>query len=258
MRMRIDPPVTDLQQQGAFHVAHMSLRHQNEIIDSGPCRAAVKKTAEQLAAQALLDVVSTRDVAGEVVHVSEDDNIRLQSNNPKGTLLEWCAKQKIPPPSFEQGASPAGYRVRGQLSLNAGQDIFTPWYVAKKLKMGEQAAAERILWQLPDEPITAQCDSPISPQIQEQPLPQPAEGPGAAMVLNELRQVGILQDIGYEVLDQTGPSHQPTFSVIAWATTLEGHTHSSQPVQASSKKSGQRLAADRLLDLLVAAGITRR
>ena len=58
MRMRIDPPVTDMQPQGAFYEANMSLCHDGRTLESGPFRAASKKTAEQLAAQALLDMVS--------------------------------------------------------------------------------------------------------------------------------------------------------------------------------------------------------
>ncbi len=58
MRMRIDPPVTDMQQHGAFYEAKMSLCRDGRTLESGPFRAASKKTAEQLAAQALLDMVS--------------------------------------------------------------------------------------------------------------------------------------------------------------------------------------------------------
>jgi dsRNA-specific ribonuclease len=78
------------------------------------------------------------------------------------------------------------------------------------------------------------------------------------MVLNELCQVGLLQAVGYDVLDQTGPSHQPTFAIVAWAQTSAGDMIRAEPVHAPSKKSGQREAADRLLDLLVANGLTRR
>ena len=135
MRMRIEPPVTDLQQQGAFHVATMSVRHAGETLDSGPCHAASKKTAEQQAAQTLLDMIASRDRADEVVQVTPEDSVRLQSSNPKGRLLEWCAQHKMPAPHFQQDASPAGYRVRGRLSLGTGDDIVTPWYDAPKLKL---------------------------------------------------------------------------------------------------------------------------
>jgi dsRNA-specific ribonuclease len=78
------------------------------------------------------------------------------------------------------------------------------------------------------------------------------------MVLNELKQVGILQSFGYEVASQDGPSHQPVFSIVGWATTPDGRTWRTAPVCASSKKLGQRSAAESLLDVLVEQGITRR
>ena len=102
--------------------------------------------------------------------------------------------------------------------------------------------------------LAAQPQSRAAPQTSV-PLGAQVDSAGRnpAMALNELCQAGILQATGYEVLDQTGPSHQPTFSVVAWATTPEGTTFRTDPIQPPSKKSGQRLAADQLFDLLVAA-----
>ena len=59
-RWRIDPPVTDIRPQGAFYEARMSLSYGGQTLDSGPFRAASKKAAEQLAAQALLGLASLR------------------------------------------------------------------------------------------------------------------------------------------------------------------------------------------------------
>jgi Cft2 family RNA processing exonuclease len=257
-RMRIDPPVADIQQQGAFYIATMSVCYAGETFDSGPCRAASKKTAEQQTAQSLLDMIFPCDRADEVVRVTQEDAVRLQSSNPKGTLLEWCAKYRIPAPHYQQDASPAGYRVRGRLSLDTGKNFVTPWYDAPKLKLSEQAAAEAILQQLSNEPVAPQPRSDAVQQTSEQSASQAASGRNSAMALNELCQVGVLQATGYEVPDQIGPSHQPTFSVIAWATTPEGETIRTEPILAPSKKAGQRLAADQLLDLLVAAGLSRK
>jgi Cft2 family RNA processing exonuclease/dsRNA-specific ribonuclease len=258
MRMRIDAPVTDIQQEGAYHVARMSMFYEDQTLDSGPCRAASKKTAEQQAAQRLLDMVAPRDDATAATPVTEEDSARLQADNPKGKLLEWCAKHKTSPPDFQQGPSPTGYRVRGLLRLDTGEELHTPWYVAAKLKMAEQATAEAIYRQLPNR-STEQPPSTTAPvQGDVQSTPQADGGRNAAMVLNELTHAGLLQATGYEFLDQTGPTHQPTFTLIAWATTPEGRTMRTEPIHAPSKKTGQRTAATRLLDLLVGAGITRR
>ena len=250
-RMRIDPPQTEVQPRGAFYEANMSLCHENRTLTSGPCQASSKKSAEQLAARALLEIMSTTADQQQVLQVTEDDVSRLQSENPKGRLLEWCAKEKVALPQFEQEAVPGGFRIRGILSPDAEETIATAWYGAAKLKAGEQAAAEAILEILQGRQTVTQQQSPSENAPQS-----PAGNRNAAMRLNELTQAGILQATGYEVLDQSGPSHQPTFAVVAWATTPAGQTWRTEPVCASSKKSAQRAAADQLLDLLAQEGMT--
>jgi len=258
MRMRIEPPLVAIESEGAFYVATMTLQYAGEALASGPCHAASRKTAEQQAAQRLLDLIAARDCADEVVAVTQEDGARLQANNPKGRLLEWCAQHQVPAPHYQQDASTAGYRVRGRLALAGGPDLVTPWFDAPKLKLGEQAAAESMLRNLPAVPDAAAAAA-VAPTAQPAtPTPTPDAGPNAAMALNELCQVGVLQTIGYEVVDQSGPSHQPTFVVVAWAMTPDGGTLRTDPVPAPSKKAAQRLAADRLLDRLVAAGLSRR
>jgi Cft2 family RNA processing exonuclease/dsRNA-specific ribonuclease len=252
MRMRIDPPQTETGSQGPFYRANMSLRCQGETVASGPQQAASKKAAEQLAAQVLLELVSHRVSGVDVVPVGEEDLSRLQSANPKGRLLEQCAKKRWPAPQFEQHANPQGYQVRAVLDRDDEQRAFSAWYLAATLKAAEQAAAEAMLKILGSGPDS--CQGGVPPKEPE----QQGCGLNAAMVLNELKQVGILQSFGYEVTDQDGPSHQPVFSIVARATTPDGRTWRTAPVCASSKKSGQRSAAENLLDLLVEHGVTRR
>ncbi len=134
----------------------------------------------------------------------------------------------------------------------------TAWYVAPKLKTAEQAAAEALWRQLPNEPAAEARLAPAAIQTSVEPTPEPPSGRNPAMALNELAQAGLLQAAGYDLLDQSGPSHQPTFTVVAWATFPDGRTIRADPVNASSKKIGQRAAADRLLGLLAQEGITRR
>ena len=252
MRMRIDPPQTEVESQGPFFRANMSLRYQGEIVTSGPQQAASKKTAEQLAAQVLLELVSRRVSGDDVVPIGTEDLSRLQSANAKGQLLEQCAKRKWPAPHFEQHANPQGYQVRAVLDRSDEARACSAWYLAATLKAAEQAAAEEILTTLRSGADSDRDD--LSSREPEQPRCES----NAAMVLNELKQIGVLQSFGYEVASQDGPSHQPVFSIVGWATTPDGRTWRNAPVCASSKKSGQRSAADRLLDLLVEQGITRR
>jgi dsRNA-specific ribonuclease len=256
MRIRIEPPAADVQQRGAFYEARMTLQYQGQSLDSGPAQAASKKTAEQLAAQALLNLISGDEKQDEAVRVTEEEAIRLQSINPKGRLLERCAKSKTLPPRFEQEASAEGYRMRAVLAMDDRDDIVTAWYVAPKLKTAEQAAANSLLQQLPEH--GSEDMRPAATMAAVQPAPERPSSLNAAMALNELTQAGLLQATGYEQLGQTGPSHQPTFAVIAWATTPDGHTLRTDAAHASSKKSAQRAAAEHLLNLLVEEGITRR
>jgi dsRNA-specific ribonuclease len=229
-----------------------------------------------------------------VLQVTEDDAARLQAENPKGRLLEWCAKEKWASPQFEQEAVPGGFRIRGILSPDTVEQthkqfvvpplggleatttakqppeggmtngltthlcggceetIATAWYGAAKLKAGEQAAAEAILQLLQRRQTTRRPQPPSKTAPPSLPVNR-----NAAMLLNELTQAGVLQATGYDVVDQSGPSHQPTFTVVAWATTAAGQTLRTEAVCASSKKSAQRTAADQLLDLLAQEGITR-
>lgn len=260
MRMRIDPPLTETDSQGAFYRANMSLSYQGETLVSGYQQAASKKAAEQLAAQALLALVSSRSSAADVVRVGEEDLSRLQSANPKGRLLEWCAKQKWPLPQFEQQANADGYCVRAVVSSEGEARICSAWHLAATLKAAEQAAAEAALHEIlrgtPDNGQNATMPATPIPEVSK---PVPADGErNAAMVLNELKQARLLQTSGCDVVQEGGPSHQPVFAAVAWATTPAGQTWRTDPVRASSKKSAQRSAAERLLKILVEQGITGR
>jgi dsRNA-specific ribonuclease len=269
MRMRIDSPVTDIQPRGAFYEANMSLCRDGRTLESGPFRAATKKTAEQLAARSLLGMVaqgmvaqgmvSQGDDGHETVRVTDDDATRLQQANAKGRLLEWCVKSQTPLPCFEQGASPEGHCIRAVLSVHDRDQIVTAWYVAPKLKIAEHAAADAVLQQLLDPPGAEARPTPTPAAIPTwvEPKSELPSGRNPMMAVNELMQAGLLLATGYELLDPTGPSHQPTFTVVAWATFADGRTVRAEPVNASSKKFGQRAAADRLLALLVQEGITR-
>lgn len=260
MRMRIDPPQTETESRGPFYIANMSLCCQGETMVSGPRQAASKKAAEQLAAQALLDLLADRAATADLVPLGEEDLTRLQSVNPKGQLLEWCAKNKVPAPRFEQHANPQGYQVRAVLDSVGTEPACSAWYVAATLKAAEQAAAEDLLNTLRGGPASAagdgSCGGPAAPGGPVAPAAQ-ATGLNAPMALNELKQVGILQSFGYEVVGEEGPSHQPVFSIVAWGTAPDGQTWRTAPVRASSKKSGQRSAAESLLEVLSQQGITR-
>ena len=93
-RRRIDPPVTEIQPQGAFYEAKMSLCYEGRTLDSGPHRAASKKTAEQMAAQALLDRVSQGNDEHEVVRVASAVHVAF-SRRRLGLLVIVVERQHI-------------------------------------------------------------------------------------------------------------------------------------------------------------------
>ncbi len=265
-RMRLDPPETEFRTQGAFFEARMSLVSAGRTLDSGPFEAASKKTAEQMAAEALLALVSQVSDSEEIVRVPDDEAVRLHGANPKGRLLEWCAKSKVPAPDFQQGPSADGYRIRAILRLAEDREMVTAWYVAPKLKTAEHAAAGAALQQLPNQ--SAALPTQIAPSVQSRPaVPLDQAVPAAAFeapigrnpvsTLNELRQAGLLDSAGYELLEQAGPSHQPTFTMVAWAKLPDGRNLQSEPATAPSKKAAQAASANCLLKQLAAEGITR-
>lgn len=75
------------------------------------------------------------------------------------------------------------------------------------------------------------------------------------MLLNELRQLGIIADFGYRIEDRRGPVHQPVFVIVAWARLPDGSTLEGDACESGSKKSAERDAADRLASRLATAGI---
>ncbi len=113
-RMRIDPPATEVETQGAFYEARMSLDYAGRRLDSGPHRAASKKTAEQMAAATLLAAIAEDKDTGETRRVADVEAARLQAANPKGRLLEWCTQLKNPLPNFQRDAS--ADRLLGRLA----------------------------------------------------------------------------------------------------------------------------------------------
>ncbi len=256
-RVRIDPPVADIEMQGAFYEARMSLDHAGRRLESGPFRAASKKTAEQMAAAALLAAIAEDKDTGETRRLADDDAARLQAANPKGKLLEWCAQSKTPPPDFQRDASADGYRIRAVLAVGGREPIATAWYVSAKLKLAEHAAAEEVLQWLPQEPAAEAPQAAPLPQTTAAVASEASRQRNPVGALNELRQAGVLESAGFELLEQAGPSHQPTFMVVAWARLPDGRTLQSEPAGAPSKKAAQAASADRLLGRLADDGLTR-
>ena len=111
------------------------MQYAGETLNSGPCHAASKKTAEQLAAQALLDLIAVREQADEVVQVSSEESLRLQSNNPKGSCSNGVPGTGFRHLHFQQDASPVGYRVAGGCRSRPGRTSSRHGTTLPKLKL---------------------------------------------------------------------------------------------------------------------------
>jgi Cft2 family RNA processing exonuclease/dsRNA-specific ribonuclease len=262
MRMRSAAPVTELAVQGAYHVAAMTLDVGSRRIESGPQRAASRKTAEQLAAARMLELLEKELALGDAVTVGEEAGAALQRANPKGRLLEWCARERLSAPQFEQRSTTAGSAVRVVVAATDGATHATRWHEAPSLRVAEQAAADEALGRVScGSSSTAPAEPVLEPAGAARPDAVPlttASRPEARMLLNELRQNGIVADFGYELRDHRGPSHQPIFVVVAWASVRDGSRLEGEPAEAPSKKAAQRDAAERLLDRLSEHGLVGR
>lgn len=255
MRMRVDPPETEIESKGPFYLATMSFRYQGELLTSGVQSAASKKTAEQLAAKTLLDHLAVRTADDGTSCVDEESAAHLHSTNPKGRLLEQCAKNRWPMPQFEQAAAPDGYRIRVTLDASEVGHIESRWHAAGTRRIAEQAAAEALLKQLTPERQEHTAAPTLAVALPT--VDASTSSRNAPMRLNELKQAGLVKHFDYEIVQQTGPSHQPVFEIRGCVTMPDGQTWTTDPVHAPSKKSGQRIAADKILSLLIDREITR-
>ena len=242
MRIRCAAPTTEASVEGAFHVSVMTLEHASKVLRTSPHRASSRKLSEQLAARELLGLLDEVLEIKDACVVDDDLAVALQEVNPKGKLLERCARERRGTPHFEQRPSRSGYAVQAVVDV-----LRSHVHVSRQLKLAEQAAAAELLVLLSGDQET------VVPALAEAPV-RPARG-DARMRLNELRQVGVLEGFGYELIERRGPSHQPVFVVVAWAEAGSFGRIESARTEARSKKDAERAAAEGLMDRLEQEGV---
>jgi dsRNA-specific ribonuclease len=191
---------------------------------------------------ALLDKVFDDADAHEV---EEELASALQGLNPKGKLIERCTQEGWGTPRFDRAPSRRGHAVRAQVGPYQSH-----LHVAKQLKIAEHAAAAEVL-----ACMSREESAPIpTHSTRSEPSPTHRRVDGR-MRLNELRQVGVLKEFGYELVGQRGPSHQPTFVVKAWAKSDSGRRIEGEEVEARSKKQAECAAAEALIERLAEENI---
>jgi predicted metal-dependent RNase/dsRNA-specific ribonuclease len=246
-RLRQEAPDPEFRQDGKVWTARLSLTFDGTLLESGWQRAKSQKVAEQLAAQALLERVAASQQNLPVRALTPADTQRLKSSNPKGKLVELCAKYKLKQVVFEQQNHTQGQLRRGALQFSAGHRSWSAWYLAPTAKDAEQGASEELL-----NLLWAWKNGTLSPDQLE---PGVAQGPEALhaknpkMRLNELMQVKRIEGFGFELVRQKGTIHAPVFEMRAWA--LQGGARVESPsFDGTSKREGELKAASALVSLL--------
>lgn len=222
-------------------------------------RRVTRQDVDALVAAAVaLNLVRRDDRRRDLLHVlslSETDCFpdeaaleqTLKTENPKGRLLEWAMRTRVEPPTATFGVDGAFHTATLSLLFEDQSMTAGPHRAASK-KTAEQLAARELLSRI-DGVMAARPQTP-----KEQP-PIPS-GRDPMMLLNELRQIGLLQTFDYSLTSTSGPSHQPVFTIVCYAILENGERIESNPVSASAKKEARREAAAGLVERLTAAGIT--
>jgi dsRNA-specific ribonuclease len=237
-------PATVFSTQDQWHVAEIALPAEGETIQSGPCKAASRKTAEQLAALAIIRQLAVSNETKSTIEVDEQSAERLRQENAKGKLLELCTRYKIEEPRFVQQPTMNGFAVSVSVTINK-REPSSRSFRASTLKTAQQAAAADLLNAIgglhPDQPGTSQ---PATNKTHDH-----------RSDLNNLRQQGVLSDFGYEVTAKQGPDHKPSFIMRGWAKIKEGKMLQTEPIVVEAKKEGALQCANALWEMLRNCGI---
>jgi predicted metal-dependent RNase/dsRNA-specific ribonuclease len=260
MRERIPAPVFAFGEKDAFHTAYAGLDLNDARIESGVHTAATKKTAEQLAAQALLRIIEKKNNQSTAATWIDEETARaLKAENPKGRLMEWCTEHNAESPRFDIRAVVEGFHAEASVALAGHTSARSGLFGAATKKIAEQAAAKQLIIRLQENPetdigpTTAAASRP--PEVPAGTSPSFEPGRDPMMLLNEMRQLGLLNDFGYEVQTGDGPSHQPEFHIVGWAVLENGDEVDAEEVIAASKKAGRRQAAEALVEALRERGL---
>ncbi len=173
----------------------------------------------------------------------EDESARaLRAENPKGRLGEICAKRRIAAPTKTESSSGGAHTVELALEVEGRVHTSGPHRATSK-KLAEQLAAKALLAQI-DTPAGSE-GAPIATRV---PSPERRD---PRMQLNEMRQLGLLEGFGYEVVEQRGPAHQPVFLMRGWVEAAGAERGHTDALEANSRREGEALLAVAMLALAV-------
>lgn len=256
MRLKIEFPLTEWGIDGAFHTARMNLNIDGVTHDSGIHRAAERSVAEQLAARELIAQCKSNDlehIGDEVCLITENQCAALKIRNPKGLLIEFLTKQRAALPQFDYRVIDSNWCCRTSLTFNNKQYV-SVWYQAESKIIAQQGATAQVLEMLQTLQVTSIESASVSTTISEHQNKTVETSTTSQhdprITLNELRQRRYILDYGYSMLDTTGPSHAPVFSIQAWAQIDDQTRTLSHPQHGISKKEAELRAARDLVEII--------
>ena len=254
---KIDPPTFERHIRGAYYVSQVHLQLEGQTHSSEPWKAASQKAADELSARALLKKLIEVSGAPEIIQVSPHHKAQLSTKNPKGDLLELLVKRRDLKLRLEALPSPGGFRAQAHLKISAERSLETACFVAPQKKLSEQAAAEAML-KLIKKSQLLEKDSQAALELEKlkalEKL-QKRQQRDPRVRLNEASLRHFIYDFGYGTPEISGPIHQLSFSLSAWAISSKAELIEGPKVQAAGKKDAQKLAADELLSVLFKRGL---
>jgi Cft2 family RNA processing exonuclease/dsRNA-specific ribonuclease len=247
-RRKLPPPKLEARAErgGLIFTAELRLRlSSSEELASGFVRATSRKLAEQLAARALLERLSARgelQAAVDAPEVTASEEEALKAQNPKGHLLEICAKKKWPPPVFAIQAGPNGFVGDACMAVGRALAASTSKRRAPSVKLLEQALAAELLGMVGARLETRELAPTATTLV----------GPDPRSQLNEMRQAQRLGGFGFELVERRGPPHAPVFVYRGWVVDARGVRHETDALEGASKRDGELAVARALLALVTA------
>ncbi len=268
MKHKLEYPRFDIETEDGFHYATANLSVNGSVLESQKWKALSIKTAQQLASEELLKVVSggqktegvgLRTVDGgqkaedgcsenavfseKVIEVGPEMAEQLKISNYKGKLYEYCSVHKIKIPSFICQTASGKHLVK----IRDHRSCFeTDWYSSPAKILSQQAAAGAFLEYLNTSLEPLDTDTGLTPAVTVENR-KPANDP--RNLINKLLQIREFVDFGYTVINTEQVNSQTFFSVNAWAVLPDTTRIESPVISAMSKKDAQYQCASKLLEM---------
>jgi len=185
-----------------------------------------EKLVEQMASDAILNAIDCHfEKSVKIVNVRSIEN---QIGNAKGRFLEQGTPLK---------AEFSFLPLRAGIAASAiANGCSTPFFLASSKKAAEQAVYDYFLGETKKKEI-AESATNISGKIASNPKGQ----------LNEMKQKFLIDDYGFDI-SSSGPAHKPSFYGHGWIK-IEGKTIHTGPLNATSRKDFEHLAAKNILEM---------